>query len=241
MELLDSQKNWDQLGKDDPLWVVLSHAEKKGGKWDLSEFFATGKTEIATALQEVTVLGKSITYGRALDFGCGVGRLTQALATYFDEAHGIDISPSMIEHANGFNPFGPKCIFHVNSQDNLHLFESNYFDFIYSVIVLQHIKPKYSIKYIEEFMRILKPGGVCVFQFTTATFLRRLVPEFLVERYRRFKRKGKMGIFSIPERQVINVIQNAGGKILQVNRDKYGIFSSRWVNLRFVVIKSNGS
>jgi len=217
MELLDSQKNWDQLGKDDPLWVVLSHAEKKGGKWDLSEFFATGKTEIAT------------------------GRLTQALATYFDEAHGIDISPSMIEHANGFNPFGPKCIFHVNSQDNLHLFESNYFDFIYSVIVLQHIKPKYSIKYIEEFMRILKPGGVCVFQFTTATFLRRLVPEFLVERYRRFKRKGKMGIFSIPERQVINVIQNAGGKILQVNRDKYGIFSSRWVNLRFVVIKSNGS
>ena len=239
MELSNWQKNWDQLGKEDPLWVVLTDPQKKGGKWNPSEFFDTGKTEIAAVLQEVTALEKSIKYGKALDFGCGVGRLTQALAANFDEAHGVDISPSMIEHANGFNPYGSKCIFHVNSQSNLQLFQNDYFDFIYSAIALQHIEPKYSKKYIEEFLRVLKPNGVCVFQLLTATFLRGLIPEFLAERYRqfRFKNKPYIGMFGIPERQIINIIQNTDGKILQLKRDYPPEFLSRFASLHFVVEK----
>jgi SAM-dependent methyltransferase len=245
MELLSSQKNWDELGKDDPLWVVLTDPEKKGGKWDPAEFFATGKSEIAAVLQEVLALGKSINYGTALDFGCGVGRLTQALAGHFQEAHGVDISPSMIEHANGFNTSKDRCIFHVNSQSNLELFQSNYFDFVYSNIALQHIEPKYSLQYIAEFIRVLKPGGVCVFQMQTATFLKRLVPEFLAERYRRFKFKDKPRIrmFGIPERRIIDVVQAAGGEVVHVKREKAPEFlvSWRWLSLQFVVSKSKAS
>ena len=38
--------------------------------------------------------------GTALDFGCGVWRLTQPLADHFKEVCGIDISPNFIELAN---------------------------------------------------------------------------------------------------------------------------------------------
>jgi len=241
MELLSSQKNWDELGKDDPLWVVLTHPDKKGGKWDVGEFFATGRQEIGDVLAEIASLGLRLQHGSALDFGCGVGRLTQALTEYFDETHGVDISPSMIGHARRFSPVGTKCIFHVNIQSNLELCETNSFDFVYSNIALQHIEPKYSLQYIGEFLRVLKPGGICVFQVRTATFLRRLFPEFIAEKYRRFKFRNEpvIGIFGIPERLIVKVVKNAGGKIVKVTREKVpepGV-SWRWISLRFVLVK----
>jgi SAM-dependent methyltransferase len=242
MELLSSQKNWNELGKEDPLWVVLTHPDKKGGKWDPSEFFATGQAEISETLQEVAALGKSIHYGTALDFGCGVGRLTQALAGHFEEVHGIDISPSMIGHARQYNTLGEKCIFHVNSQSNLELCKSNHFDFVYSNIALQHIEPKYSLQYMGEFIRVLKPGGIAVFQVRSSTMLRRLFPEFLTKLYRRHKFKGQpsIDIFGIPERQIVEVVREAGGDIVHVNREKVPEFliNWRWLSLRFVVVKS---
>jgi hypothetical protein len=40
------------------------------------------------------------------------------------------------------------------------------FDFIYSDIALQHIPPDQSRAYIAEFLRVLRPGGLAVFQLT---------------------------------------------------------------------------
>ena len=77
MDISDWQKNWNELGKDDPLWVVLTDPAKKGGKWDPSEFFETGRTEIKNMLRELSDKGIELDKTRALDFGCGVGRLSQ--------------------------------------------------------------------------------------------------------------------------------------------------------------------
>ena len=44
---------------------------------------------------------------RALDFGCGVGRLTRALGTRFESALGVDISAGMIEQARRLNEAFP--------------------------------------------------------------------------------------------------------------------------------------
>ncbi|MFZ5595893.1 MAG: methyltransferase domain-containing protein [Bacillota bacterium] len=164
MDLKELQKNWNEFGKKDPLWAILTHNDKKGGKWDINEFFQTGREEIEDVLNWVNSLGISLRKNRALDFGCGVGRLTQALCLYFDNCHGIDIAPSMIELAKKFNSYAGRCRYHVNEADNLELFESNYFDFIYSNIVLQHIEPRFGKNYIKEFIRVLSPGGTVVFQ-----------------------------------------------------------------------------
>src|SRR5687768_12932320 len=37
---------WQTLGRDDPMWAVLSHADKRGGRWDPEEFLATGEVEV---------------------------------------------------------------------------------------------------------------------------------------------------------------------------------------------------
>jgi SAM-dependent methyltransferase len=124
----------------------------------------TGVHEIDGVLAWLDELGVVLRTGRALDFGCGVGRLTQALAKKFTLCDGVDIAPSMIERADEINRFGDRCRYHVNDRDDLALFEDATFDFVYSDIVLQHIAPEYSARYVSEFTRILAPGGVVVFQ-----------------------------------------------------------------------------
>ena len=99
---------------------------------------------------------------KALDFGCGVGRLTRALLEHFAEAHGVDISAKMIEVAQRSTP---RCQFHLNNSQNLSLFADETFDFVYSNRVLQHMPSQAMIeKYIREFFRISVPGGLVVFQ-----------------------------------------------------------------------------
>ena len=164
MDLNELQRHWNQFGKQDPLWSILTYNDKKDSKWNPEEFFETGKQEIKDVMQYVEKLGLLQQRGRALDFGCGVGRLTQALADYFEEVVGIDIAPSMIKLANRYNQFGARCMYYVNGADNLRLFSDQEFHFIYTFIVLQHMKPDYAKSYIKEFLRVLKPQGVLIFQ-----------------------------------------------------------------------------
>ena len=162
--LKELQKSWNWFGQNDPLWAVNSLPGKRNNRWDKTEFFQTGKDEIDDVIGFAATLNYPIKGERALDFGCGVGRLTQALAPYFQEVYGVDIAISMIEQAREFCPEGLKCKFFLNQKDDLSQFDSGSFDFIYSNITLQHIRPEFSYKYIQEFMRILRPGGLMVFQ-----------------------------------------------------------------------------
>ena len=85
MITLDKLRNdWDNLAERDALWAILTDSRKAGCKWEIAEFMATGESEISTVMTYLAWVGylpdrKSM----ALDFGCGVGRLTQALAQRF--------------------------------------------------------------------------------------------------------------------------------------------------------------
>jgi len=236
MDIKKWQNNWNELGKADPLWVVLTDPSRKGGKWTPGEFFATGQLEVSEVMARAAEVHPTLQKGKALDFGCGVGRLSQALAAHFDEVHGVDISPSMIEHAVRFNQFPDRCRFHVNGSERLELFSDASFDFIYSNIVLQHIEPQYSKQYIAEFVRLLKPGGFLVFQILSATLLRSLVPDALVERYRAAKNHGGafIGMFGVPQSEVLSILDQAGGRILASEAWPNG---RRWISHRHFVTK----
>jgi hypothetical protein len=115
-------------------------------------------------LKDLEKLDHSLARGKALDFGCGVGRLTQAMCRHFEECHGIDIAESMVAKAREYNRHGARCHYHVNTKSDLSLFADHTFDFIYTNIVLQHNPPAMSRRFIQEFLRILAPGGLLVFQ-----------------------------------------------------------------------------
>src|SRR4051794_37402394 len=119
MSLNQTQTTWDTLGRNDPLWAVLTDARTRGGGWDPRAFFETGRVEIAGMLQTLGDLGLAPPRGRALDFGCGAGRLTQALAAHFDLAIGVDIAPSMVACADRLRPAEVRCEFRTNESETL--------------------------------------------------------------------------------------------------------------------------
>jgi len=162
------QQTWHELGEQDPLWAILTRADKRGRKWDLQEFFQWGVDEIRNLLARLDAAGIEVPRGRALDFGCGVGRLTQALCAHFSQCVGVDVAPSMIALAKKYNPYGDRCQYFVNELSTLFAFPDNHFDLIYSNIVLQHIHPNYTWNYLEDFLRVLAPGGILVFQLPAA-------------------------------------------------------------------------
>src|SRR3954447_8717775 len=88
--------DWTRLGAEDPLWAVLVDPDKRGGRWDAEEFLAVGRRDVEAHRQWLARLGLPTTWSTALDFGCGAGRLTQALAAHADEVIGVDVSAPML-------------------------------------------------------------------------------------------------------------------------------------------------
>lgn len=159
--IVDYAKEWQGNAEADPLWVILTDPRYYGRKWSVAEFFATGEEEIKRVFGYMSKASIAAPTGSFLDFGCGVGRLSRALRQRFEGGFGIDISPKMIElartHVEGVE-------FLVNQTDSLKSFADDSVDLVYSHIVLQHIPNEYQRRYIDEFLRILRPGGMVVFQ-----------------------------------------------------------------------------
>jgi ubiquinone/menaquinone biosynthesis C-methylase UbiE len=165
MELERQAQDWNELARLDPHWAILTSPGKRFGGWDSDEFFATGTAEADAFLRRVDELGLPQQSGRALDFGCGLGRMTRALADHFDECIGVDISEEMIRGARDENADIEGLSFVVNHAGDLSRFPDASFDLVYSMIVLQHVPDRDAIEsYIGEFCRVLRPGGLAAFQ-----------------------------------------------------------------------------
>jgi SAM-dependent methyltransferase len=163
--LIRHKQEWEELAKVDPLWAILTSSDRLGGGWELAEFFETGEAEISAMLKVADDLGEPVRRERALDFGCGVGRLSRPLAERFRECVAIDISEGMVRLARELNEDRPNCRFLVNAAPDLGQLESESFDLVYSSLVLQHMPSVEMVEaYVSEFLRVLRPGGLAVFQ-----------------------------------------------------------------------------
>jgi len=163
VNLSDLQTTWDALGGVDPLWAILSEADKKGRRWDAAEFFATGVREIEALMNDLRSLGRPLDHRAALDFGCGVGRLTQPLTRHFDQVVGVDLSHEMVRLAQAHNRAPDRCRYVVNAAADLAMFPTGSFDLVLSYLTLQHMPPRYSTRYLREFVRVARTGGIiCV-------------------------------------------------------------------------------
>lgn len=201
------QETWEILGDEDPLWAIASEDDKRGGRWDLQEFLASGNEVVDRYWRLLKAQGVPEPMDSVLDFGCGVGRLTLAWTRHAQRATGVDISGSMIEKGRQLMAAEDTVRLELNQRSDLSLFPDGSFDLVFSHIVLQHMPWKIAQGYLAEFARVCKPGGWVVFQLPYdpgrsqffALLRKRLVdrlPFGLAGAYRRWRR-GTSQIFEM--------------------------------------------
>jgi SAM-dependent methyltransferase len=155
---------WESLARSDPLWAVLSEPDKRARKWNVEAFLKTGEEQVEAVLRRSKAAGARLGRGLAVDFGCGVGRLSRALSRRFDKVIGIDVSQTMVAIARDLNRDRPGLSFHLNQRDDLGFLPDGCADFVCSYITLQHVRPALAERYIGELFRIARPGGHIFFQ-----------------------------------------------------------------------------
>lgn len=242
-DLKKLREDWDTFGKMDPLWAVISWPEKRGGKWDVEELYRLGREEVGRILDEVALLELPLRKQRALDFGCGVGRLSEALAAHFDRVTGLDIAPSMVDYARLHTRSGGRVEYLVNETDDLGRFKDGEFDFILSSITLQHVPQPFISGYLREFVRVLAPGGMLVFQLpakaaaTVKGCLWRLLPRSAVASMLRRKNRlpVSMQMNAIPRVRVESILRQAGAEVVSVRRDTEA--GPDWISYRYIAVK----
>jgi len=224
------RRAWEDLSGLDPLWAALT-SETKRGDWDRSEFIASGEEEIARLLAHAATLGCPVGRARALDFGCGPGRLTRALAQRFKSNVGVDVSPGMVEVARSLNADIDNCRF-LAGERVLDRLNDEEFDLVYSNLVLQHISdPGAVLKYVAGFVRVLAPGGLLAFQLLTEIpFVRRVQPRRRLYRalraagipagglFRRL-RLDPIGLYAVAATRVDAALTGAGAELIHADEE----------------------
>lgn len=235
MSLRSDRREWDDLAREDGMWAVHS-APGRRGTWHAEQFFATGEQEVTRILTALEEHGLMPRLGRALDFGCGLGRLTRALSDRFEEVVGVDASRAMVADARRLNADRQNCAFALNERSDLAGLPSASYDFVLSLITLQHVSSRAAIRsYIRDFVRVAAPGGVIVFQLPTSVGWQiRLHPLRLVNRALRtlpaaprWALRRVMGhsmrVMSLPEAEVRQILTGAGASVaLAVSDNRVG-------------------
>src|SRR5262249_55446930 len=111
--------------------------------------------------QAFTTQGKTM-----LELGCGTGRMTRSFAAKFGHVIGFDISEEMLKQAKALQRENNRIEWKQGNGSDLGGIPSGRVVFVFSYLVLQHL-PEESLvhSYIGEMLRVLSPGGVCLFQF----------------------------------------------------------------------------
>ncbi len=154
---------WNERAREDAHYFVAFGRRDQ----DDEEFFATASDLVRELEGELKRLPACVPVQarRALEIGCGPGRLMRPMSRHFGEIHGIDVSDEMIERARLKLAGIPHAHPHHASGRDLSRFPSEYFDFVYSYAVFQHIpSAEVVFSYLRETVRVLRPGGVARLQ-----------------------------------------------------------------------------
>jgi SAM-dependent methyltransferase len=156
------KSTWEDLGRVDPLWAVLTDPRRRHGGWQVDEFLATGAEPVNQVKALLDEAGLS--FGdRVLDFGCGAGRLSHGLAAHVEEVVGVDIAQSMVDEARRINQLPDRISFVAYDGHRLP-FADESFDSAVSLISIQHSPPAVQLACLVELQRVVRPGGVLALQ-----------------------------------------------------------------------------
>lgn len=163
--------DWEALGRQEPYFGVLT--ERRFLRENLSpeglrDFFASGEAEVEHLFRVIRgTVRQSFAPQSALDFGCGVGRLTLPLARRVARVVGVDVAQNMLDLAAlHCREAGLENVRFELNHDELLGLEARSFDLVCSLIVFQHISVPRGERLLARLLQATRPGGVCVVHVT---------------------------------------------------------------------------
>jgi SAM-dependent methyltransferase len=162
------RSDWDARARADAERAIYSH----DAEGDVDGFAGSGRAnydQLVRPFLPVLLNGRDSRECRAIEIGCGVGRMTEWFARDFGEVDAFDVSPEMITRARA--RLGEGIRWHVGSGATLDPLPDACADLVFSYIVFQHIPSREVIEsYVCEAARVLRPGGWFKFQVSGVAF-----------------------------------------------------------------------
>lgn len=169
-------EQWQFWAEREPYFAVLTHPEYLAGNLDddaIEAFFATGTGQAGAVVSALARrFGIDPAGAAALDFGCGVGRVTYGLSRHCRRVIGLDVAPAMLELARRHSRrAGAPTDFRLTDD---FLANPEPYDLLHSTLVFQHIRPRKGLELLERLADGLAPGGCVAVQIPTASTKTRL-------------------------------------------------------------------
>jgi SAM-dependent methyltransferase len=212
--------NWRHFGETEPHWSVLTNPVffKETLPHHIAGFFEHGRGDVEQALNYLRRAGlRAEGFDRALDFGCGVGRLTVALAVYAKQVVGVDVSQGHLNEAvKSAAEFGVRNAAFRAIGSVADLDDIGGFDLIISRIVLQHNPPPVMAAIYRKLLHALRPGGVAVIQMPT--FI--AGQPFSVSGYLDSANE-PMEMNALPQHEIFSIVAEEGCRPVEVREDAH--------------------
>jgi len=156
-------RDWDARARKNAFHYIASWRKE----WDLESFIASGEEDFERLVIPVLARCDLPAGGKdMLELGCGAGRMTASFAKRFEHVCAFDLSREMLSRARQMHTAQKNILWSLCNGTDLSCVASDSMDFAFSYLVLQHLpKEALALQYIREMLRVLRPGGVFLFQF----------------------------------------------------------------------------
>lgn len=165
-----AKETWENLAVNDAYFAVSTFDKFRASNIDAEskeDFFQSGRDHVERIWNELEGgFGLKLRPRRALDYGCGVGRVLLALAEKCDTVVGVDISPTMLDVTWKNCAESNVANIELQTVTDFSNADDETYDLVHSYIVLQHIDPKIGNKLISKMIERLVPGGVGMLHVT---------------------------------------------------------------------------
>jgi 2-polyprenyl-3-methyl-5-hydroxy-6-metoxy-1,4-benzoquinol methylase len=210
---------WRTLGATEPHWSVITDSAYKAASIESTKaaFYQSGREHVAAIGALLHRNGLDFPgNGTCLDFGCGVGRLSLALAAHCGSVIGVDVSEAHLEHAR-IQQQKDRCrnatFSAVTSIEGINQLPPC--DMLVSLIVLQHNPPPIIHAILDRLLSRLNPQGIAVFQVPTFIAGYR----FSAAEYLARPASPLMEMHPLPQRHIFQLLDRHQCDVIEVRED----------------------
>jgi SAM-dependent methyltransferase len=154
----DTDFHWNVIAARYPFFGVLTNERylpQNLTREAIEEFYSSGPPDVEHAVAMLRRVGDGqFAPDSALDFGCGVGRVTFPMTAYAKRVYGVDVADEMLSIAR--QQARSRGVGDIQWSTTL---PPARVDWVNSVIALQHIPPERGFVILGQLVDLLAPGG----------------------------------------------------------------------------------